>query len=147
MERIKGYKDILLRSFFALHLATSAVQPPDAQLVDSEPIICTSDEINERYGIRLVDKVDTELSEKFSAHNFRFREPNLDVSSEMICAIEEALGRLPNPSLYIQNIIFFPSFFLSGEGQYLNDPFSEQENWIIVYYPKNISLWDDISER
>ena len=147
MERIKDYKSTFLRSIFALHLATSAVQPPESEIINPEPIICTADDINERYGIRLVDRVDMDLSGKFAAYNFRFIEPNLDASPEMICAVEEALGRLPNPSFYIQNVIFFPEFFLSGDGSYLNDPFDEGENWMIIHYLEDVSLWDDFSER
>lgn len=144
MERLKGYKDTFLRSVFAFQLATSAVQPAELEIVYPEPIICTSDDISERYSIRLVDKVDTELSEKFSVYNFRFIEPNLDATPEMICAVEEALEKLPSPSLYIQNIIFFPNFFLSGNGHYLNNPFSDGESWIIVNYREDFPLWDDI---
>jgi hypothetical protein len=144
VERIKNLKKALVSGISALQLAVTTL-PLEAQpLTHSEPITCSIENINQRYsGIKLHDRLDQGLSNRFLEYNPRFSLANLEATTEMICAVSEGLDQLPSPNLYINNIIFFP-FNYRAEGEHLSDPFDEGENWIIIYYRQNLESQQEL---
>jgi hypothetical protein len=143
VERLDPLKSLILRGYSALHLAFSSVPLDTQDLLPPEPIICSVEDINQRYGVKLHANFNPEISARFKTLRQPFVAPNLEATNEMICAVSEGLDKLPNPRFYINNIIFFP-YSQYAEGLHLRDPFEEQENWIVIYYRQSQQLQQEV---
>lgn len=130
MERYNDLKQMLCRGIVAANLFFSPVQPEIQPQQDQDPIICTAEDTNQRFSVNLVSQYDEILSATFQAYSkIRYRLPNLDLSSELICTISEGLEKLPSPYLYIQNIIVFP--FTYFEGEYVRNLLGDEQSWVV----------------